>query len=131
MPLVAFIGLNPSTADETADDPTIRRCVAFAKRWGYGGLVMLNLFAFRATDPRDMRSAASPVGPENDDHLRAVAAEAALVVAAWGVGGSYFGRDFRVRRLMGDGLMALGFTKSGQPRHPLYVKADATLVPLA
>ena len=123
LPFVAFVGLNPSTADETTDDPTIRRCIAFAKRWGYGGLVMVNLFAFRATDPRDMRAAPSPIGPDNDATLRRVAAEAQLVVAAWGTGGRYFNRDFRVRRLLGP-LMALGFTKEGAPRHPLYVRAD-------
>lgn len=60
-----FIGLNPSTADETRDDPTIRRCIGFAKLWGYGALCMTNLFAFRATKPRDMRQAADPIGPEN------------------------------------------------------------------
>jgi hypothetical protein len=127
-PLVAFIGLNPSTADETQDDPTIRRCIGFAKRWGYGGLIMANLFAFRATDPRDMRAAASAaVGPLNDAHLEAVYWASAMIVAAWGVGGSFRNRDGEVSRLLGT-MMALGFTKGGHPRHPLYVRADAPLV---
>jgi hypothetical protein len=127
-PLVAFIGLNPSTADETQDDPTIRRCIGFAKRWGYGGLIMANLFAFRATNPRVMRDAASAaVGPLNDAHLEAVYWESAMIVAAWGAGGSYRNRDREVARLLGT-MMALGFTKNGHPRHPLYVRADASLV---
>jgi hypothetical protein len=126
-PLVAFIGLNPSTADETHDDPTIRRCVGFAKRWGYSGLVMVNLFAFRATDPNDMRAAMDPIGPLNDRHLETVYWEAAMVVAAWGVNGAYRGRDREVSRLMGT-MLALGLTRNGQPRHPLYVRADAPLI---
>jgi hypothetical protein len=126
-PLVSFIGLNPSTADETVDDPTIRRCIAFAQRWGYGGLVMVNLFAFRATDPRNMRAAADPVGPLNDRHLEAVYWETAMLVAAWGAHGSYRGRDAEVIRLLGT-MLALGFTKGGHPRHPLYVRADTPLV---
>jgi hypothetical protein len=127
-PTVAFIGLNPSTADETVDDPTIRRCIGFAKRWGYGTLVMLNLFAFRATDPRVMRAAGDPIGPENNAYIQAVAAEAGDVVAAWGVHGSYLGRDRAVRDLLFWRPSALGLTKDGHPRHPLYVRADATLV---
>lgn len=126
LPTVAFVGLNPSTADETADDPTIRRCIGFAKRWGYGGLVMLNLFAFRATDPRVMRSATDPVGPDNDWHLTHVKAE--TIVAAWGAGGLYRGRDHEVWHLLGGRLSALGFTKDGHPRHPLYVRGDTELV---
>jgi hypothetical protein len=115
----------PSTADETADDPTIRRCIGFAKRWGYGGLVMLNLFAFRATDPRDMRAAADPIGPDNDWHL--THSPAALIVAAWGAGGTFMDRDRAVRAILGDRLMALGHTNHGQPRHPLYVRGDTEL----
>ena len=127
-PVVAFIGLNPSTADETVDDPTIRRCIGFAKRWGYGGLVMLNLFAFRATDPRDMRAADDPVGPDNDRHLIAATSESGLVVAAWGVHGAYRNRDREVAGLLAWNLMALGLTRDGHPRHPLYVRGDAELI---
>lgn len=122
---VAFVGLNPSTADETTDDPTIRRCTRFARDWGYGGLVMINLFAFRATDPRDMRAASDPVGPENDGYLRRCAERAGLVVAAWGAHGDHLGRAHDVinRGLLGE-FTVLGLTKGGHPRHPLYMRAD-------
>jgi hypothetical protein len=79
-----FVGLNPSTADETSDDPTIRRCIAFAKSWGYSALCMTNLFAYRATDPKIMKKAQYPVGPDNDDYLKMLSAGAGVVIAAWG-----------------------------------------------
>lgn len=128
--VVAFIGLNPSTADETLDDPTIRRCIGFAKRWGYGHLVMLNLFAFRATDPREMKAAIHPIGPENDKHIVQVARRADLVVCAWGVHGSYQGRDQDVLNILPVHPQALGVTKDGYPKHPLYLPATAELVDL-
>ncbi len=118
--LVMFIGLNPSTADEEQDDPTIRRCIGFAKDWGFAGLVMGNLFAFRATDPRDMLAAEDPVGPENDQHLLEASLVVSLVVAAWGVRGAHRGRGDEVAGLIPD-LSALGLTKDGHPRHPLYL----------
>jgi hypothetical protein len=77
-----FVGLNPSTADEGGDDPTIRRCVGFARDWGYSGLCMTNLFAFRATQPKDMLAQADPVGPNNDETLTRLAKEAKVIVAA-------------------------------------------------
>jgi hypothetical protein len=85
-PGVLFVGLNPSTADATTDDPTIRRCIGFAKRWGYGGITMANVFAYRATDPREMTVLAleRAIGPENDAHLASLAESASFVVAAWG-----------------------------------------------
>lgn len=76
-PAALFVGLNPSTADAERDDPTTRRCVRFARDWGFGGLLVGNLFAYRATRPRDLRAAAEPVGPENDWWLAALAREAA------------------------------------------------------
>jgi hypothetical protein len=122
---VVFVGLNPSTADETVDDPTIRRCIRFAREWGYGGLVMCNLFAYRATDPKDMKAAEDPVGPENDDYLRSCAQRAGLVVAAWGAHGGHLGRAQQVvdAGLLGN-FTVLGLTKDGHPRHPLYMRAD-------
>lgn len=120
---VMFIGLNPSTADETEDDPTIRRCIGFAKSWGYGGIYMLNLFAFRATDPQVMKAAADPVGPSNDEFLCMYAESAGLVVVAWGAHGVHHRRDEAVRRLISP-LHHLGLTKSGQPKHPLYLRGD-------
>ena len=125
-PVVAFIGLNPSTADETRDDPTIRRCVAFAMQWGYHGLIMLNLFAFRATDPAVLKRTADPVGPDNDRTIRDVASRADLVVAAWGAHGAFRERDRDVRRLA-PRLLCFGTTKGGHPRHPLYLRKDTAL----
>jgi hypothetical protein len=123
-----FIGLNPSTADETKDDPTIRRCVAFAKAWGYGGLFMTNLFAFRATDPADMKRAADPYGWDNDHTLTSLARRAGIVVAAWGAHGAYQGRDRSVRLLVPN-LHYLRLTKAGHPGHPLYLPANLTPTP--
>lgn len=122
-----FIGLNPSTADETQDDPTIRRCINFAKAWGFSGVYMANLFAFRATDPKVMMQADDPIGRDNDAWLRTLSSSASLVVGAWGVGGSYMGRDREVCQLIGA-MDCLGLTKGGHPRHPLYVRADVELV---
>ena len=117
---VMFIGLNPSTATETLDDPTIRRCKGFAKEWGYGAYCMTNLFAFRATDPKVMKSAQDPIGPENDKWIVQCAKEASLVVAAWGMHGSFLARDEEVLKLI-ENVMCLGKTKEGYPRHPLYM----------
>lgn len=122
-PFVMFIGLNPSTADETNDDPTIRRCVAFARAWGYSGLCMTNLFAFRATDPSDMRAAKDPIGPLNDLTLQTVASTASVVVAAWGAGGTHLARDREVRSAIPN-LTYLRLTKDGHPGHPLYLPGN-------
>ncbi len=125
-PYVAFIGLNPSTADESLDDPTIRRCIGFAKAWGYGALCMLNLFSFRATDPAVMKTEEFPIGGhENDLALRSRAEGAGVVIAAWGIHGVHQERDQAVRKLVAN-LHCLGTTKDGHPRHPLYLKADST-----
>lgn len=121
-PHVLFVGLNPSTADETTDDPTLIRCMNFAKSWGYGGVCMANLFAYRATDPADMKAAAEPVGTENDRWLKMLAQNAGLVVAAWGNDGSYLGRSGHVVKLIPD-LHCLKLNKSGEPAHPLYQPA--------
>ena len=120
---VMFIGLNPSTADEIEDDPTIRRCIGFAKNWGYAGICMTNLFSFRATLPSDMKSQSDPVGPENDRYLKDISKQAKLIIAAWGVNGNYLKRDQQVIKMI-NGLFHLGLTKDGFPRHPLYLKKD-------
>lgn len=122
-PTTVFIGLNPSTADETADDPTIRRCLGYAKAWGFGRLEMLNLFAWRATDPKAMKVAADPIGPGNDDAIRAVADTGGLLVAAWGVHGTHLGRDREVCAMLAGRLHVLRLTKDGHPGHPLYLPA--------
>lgn len=118
-----FVGLNPSTADETLDDPTIRRCIKFAKDWGYSGLCMTNIFAYRATDPKVMKSVADPIGPDNDDWLRDSASQAAVVIAAWGTHGKHMGRADAVKRLLPN-LSYLRLTKDGHPSHPLYLPGN-------
>lgn len=122
-PVVCFIGLNPSTADARADDPTLRRCMRFAHDWRFGGLVMANLFAYRATNPAALRQAPDPVGPRNNHWLRRLSAQAALTVAAWGNGGRLGARDAEVLRLLGA-VSCLGTTRTGAPRHPLYLPAS-------
>ena len=122
-----FIGLNPSTADEWKDDPTIRRCIDFSKQWGYGALCMVNLFAFRATDPRVMMSTPRPIGEENDRWIAYCAKDAGVIVAAWGTKGQYIGRDEEVLQLV-EGLTCLRLTKDGCPEHPLYLPKN--LVPI-
>lgn len=121
-PTLNVIGLNPSTADEYADDPTIRRCIGFARAWGFGTLVMTNLFAYRSTDPRVLLTVADPVGPDNDQALRVQAYEAGMVVAAWGAHPLAVARSEAVRPLIQPySVMCLGATKDGAPRHPLYL----------
>lgn len=117
---MAFIGLNPSTADETEDDPTVRRCINFAMDWGYDGMVMLNAFAFRATDPKVMKTHPEPVGPDNDAALKHWSDRVPRVVACWGTHGAHQGREAVVRRLIPH-LSVLGLTKDGHPKHPLYL----------
>ncbi len=130
-PAVLFVMLNPSTADADVDDPTIRRCIGFARRWGYDTLHVGNLFAYRATDPRLLGKIDAPVGPDNDDWLEQLAAQSRIVVCAWGADPAAERRGTEVaeqlRRLRSP-LWALGLTKDGHPRHPLYVKGDATLI---
>lgn len=125
-PVVMFVGLNPSTADETHDDPTVRRCLGFARRWRFAALLMTNLFALRSTDPRALREAEDPIGPRNDEHLRRCRARAALVVAAWGARGGLGRRDERVLVTLPE-AHCLGATRGGRHRHPLYLPSSARL----
>lgn len=134
-PALTFVMLNPSTADATLDDPTIRRCIGFAKREGYGAVKVLNLYAFRATNPKALLTCDDPVGPENDDYLDsaclATPGRVPVVVAAWGV----HARPDRVAAVLelGEGAdwRCLGTTKDGHPRHPLYVRGDQPLLPFS
>lgn len=130
-PMVMFIGLNPSTADATVNDPTIRRCMGFARREGYGGMWMANLFALRATKPaRLFEATGNPMGPDNEQWLRDMAKWCGSnnIIAAWGIHGDFMGQAYRLRRLLdGYRLRCLGRTKKGHPRHPLYLRADAPL----
>lgn len=124
-PTVAFVMLNPSTAGAASDDPTIRRCLGFARAWGFGALVAVNLFALRSPEPARLRRARDPVGPDNDRHIRSAARTASLVIAAWGIHGALAGRDLAVRSLLAPHrISCLGLTRSGQPRHPLYLPSD-------
>ena len=126
-PVMTWIMLNPSTADADTDDPTIRRCTGFARREGCGAICVVNLFALRATDPRELRTSPDPVGPDNDSFLLE-RTRAGSVVAAWGSHGSLNGRSRAVAALLVAAevpLLALGVTSSGEPRHPLYIRSDA------
>lgn len=132
-PGLLFVMLNPSTADALVDDPTIRRCIGFARREGFTRLDVMNLYSYRATNPADLWLAADPVGPGNDYALQVKLTDSLQlgdpVIAAWGVNA----RPDRVAHVLGmvDGVnwRALGLTKDGHPRHPLYVRSDAPLVP--
>lgn len=130
-PMVLFVMLNPSTADHRENDATIRRCIGFAKLWGFGGLVVVNLFAFRATDPKRLKGVEDPVGPLNKDYLYKHVHECAQVVCAWGNGGELFARGFYVGEILKPfDPQCLGKTKRGYPRHPLRLRSDTRLEPL-
>lgn len=121
-----IIGLNPSA---TEDNATISRCINFARTWGYGGVHVLNLFAYRATQPSEMMRAQEPVGPDNDKWLRKVGKKAGIIVAAWGNDGAFKGRSQVVRTLF-PSIHCIKMNKSGEPAHPLYLKANLKPVPL-
>ena len=136
LPVLPWVMLNPSTADHRQDDPTIRRVARFSHDFGYGGLLVMNLFAFRATDPQEMMKADDPIGPENTDWLnelidRQRAAEQPIV-CGWGVFGDFKcrGKEW-LRHAAGRGvtLLTLGETASGCPKHPLYLPSEQPLRP--
>lgn len=129
-PAVNFIMLNPSTADQFRLDATVTRCLHFAIRWGFGTLVVTNLFAWRSTDPSALHRVPDPVGPENNRFLLQGAEKSSLQVAAWGLHGSLQQRDQAVMQLLRSyPLTVLGVTKHGYPRHPLYLRSEATPQP--
>lgn len=121
-PKITFVLLNPSQADAHRDDPTLRRCMGFAQDWGYGSLEVVNLFAFRATRPQELRQAIDPIGMDCDRYLLA-ATRAEQIVIAWGNWGRLHQRDQAVLQLLTPHapLYCLGLNQAGQPRHPLYV----------
>lgn len=154
LPTVCWIGLNPSTADASKDDPTIRRITGFTRAWGFGGFVAVNLFALRATDPRQILRAQHPVAEvgnspvvmfanANDAWITFQTRPHRRVIAAWGAGGSLNGRDRQVMKLLKEDapwneaggkhrvIECLGTTAAGHPRHPLYMPATATPVPFS
>ena len=123
---VLFIGLNPSTAGANEDDATVRRCIGFAQAWGYGRLAIVNLFAYRTSNPEILRSIDHPIGRANNSWLLRLASQSDLRVAAWGDHGRYLGRDAQIVAWL-ENLQCLGLTKRGAPRHPLYSPADSRL----
>jgi hypothetical protein len=139
--IVTFIMLNPSTADATRNDPTIRKCIGFAHRWHCDTLQVLNIFAVRATLPREMKRAADPIGPDNLEWFaRALSTGTSthylvthhLVICAWGVHGAHRGQDRAILRWLdaqGIAPFALGTTRHGHPRHPLYAPYSTSPVP--
>ena len=127
---VLFIGLNPSTADEEMDDPTIRRCSGYAQNWGYGGFMMVNLFAYRTTFPSNLKKVKCPIGNENDKYIVKLSKKADITVAAWGDNGNLYNRDKQVLSLVPN-LLCLKINKSGQPAHPLYLKKNLKLTKFA
>ena len=124
---VCFVMLNPSTADATLDDPTIRRCLGFAKALGFGQLEVVNLFGWRATDPKELKSAVNPIDTENDEQLLNSAKVCNMTICAWGVNGTFLQRDKSVLGMLrknGITPHALRLSKDGHPAHPLYLPAN-------
>ncbi|NUH65377.1 DUF1643 domain-containing protein [Sulfitobacter sp. S0837] len=131
-PRVMFVMLNPSTATEVQNDPTVERCERRARVLGFGGFRVTNIFAFRATDPRDMRAAADPIGPDNDSTLDEGADWADRIIAAWGVHGAHQDRGVAVAARLSQGrkpIYHLGLSKAGHPKHPLYLPYSQEPVP--
>jgi len=129
-PRVAWVMLNPSTADATHDDPTIRRCIGFSQRWGFGALTVVNLFAWRATSPDALRRVDDPVGPRTAATLREVTSAVDGVVAAWGnVHPDLAARVEALRASLPAAAWCLGLTSRGEPRHPLYVPGNTRPIP--
>ncbi len=133
-PHATFIMLNPSTADASIDDPTIRRCINFSRAWGFGGIKVVNVFAFRATDPKKLMGVEDPIGQDNHSHVVNSFKMAGIIVAAWGASGPQ--REFpynRIKMAMQEAgiqkIYCLGITKDGNPRHPLYIKNSTKPIP--
>ena len=121
---VNFVMLNPSTATEDQNDPTVERCERRARTLGYGSFCVTNIFAWRDTDPKAMRAAQDPIGPANDAAIIEAAHWAQDVIAAWGTHGAFMERGGALERLLretGQSLFHLGLSKAGHPRHPLYL----------
>lgn len=128
--LVAFCGLNPSTADATQDDPTIRRERLFAKLWGYGGFIKVNAYALRSTDPNGLRKVSDPLGPDNNQWIERASKDAETFVVCWGAHCSLI-RQKEIGRMLAwrPGVYSFGVTKHGRPKHPLFLRVDSRLEP--
>ena len=133
-PTVAFLMLNPSTADAFKLDPTVRRCWGYAKEWGYGSLVVVNIFGLRSTDPKMLYGHPDPIGHDNDTFIRHAAETSDMVVSGWGNHGSLNSRGAEVLSMFEDNadisLHALKITKQGNPSHPLYLRGDLIPFPV-
>lgn len=130
---LCFLMLNPSTADDLSNDPTVERCQRRALSMGFGGLEVVNIFAFRSTKPALLYSLADPVGPDNDQAIRDACAASGMVICGWGDHGKLSGRGSAVRGLLAQaGIVphVLKVNSSGEPKHPLYVSYETTPVPL-
>ena len=127
-PTILFIGLNPSIANENVDDPTITRCINFAKDWGYGTLLMANLFAFRSTYPKDIYLIDDPIGKDNDHYILECVKQSDLIIACWGNNGTYMNREKVITELVPN-LYCLQKNKNGTPHHPLRLPRNIDPVP--
>ena len=127
-PQVMFIGLNPSTADQTNNDPTISRCINYAKSWGFGSIYMVNIFSYKTTYPKELQSATKPIGQETNDWIKKIYDSSEMCIAAWGNNGQFLNRSDEIRKMLPK-MHCLKKTKSGEPSHPLYLKAS--LKPIA
>ena len=127
-PTVLFIGLNPSIADENIDDPTITRCINFAKDWVYGTLLMANLFAFRSTYPKEIYLIDDPIGKDNDHYILECVKQSDLIIACWGNNGTYMDREKIIKELVPN-LYCLQKNKNGTPHHPLRLPRDINPIP--
>ena len=127
--IISFICLNPSTADEKINDPTVIRCINFAKSWGASNLIIGNLFAFRSTDPDQLKITNDPIGPENDSWLDKIVCQSDMVIAAWGNKGDLKNRSNTVKSLFRNKLHTLRLTKHGLPCHPLYLPGNLKPIP--
>ncbi len=125
-PMVLYIGLNPSTADEIIDDRTLSKCMGFARKWNYGGITLVNLFAFRATNPFDLMEEPDPIGPENDKWIEEQLSKADVVVGVWGNYGGFMDRGAHFLEKIPE-LYCLKLNKTGHPAHPLYLSYDMNL----
>lgn len=120
-PSLMVVSLNPSTADEKKNDPTVRRCIGFAKKWGFGKLIMTNIFAFRATLPEDLFNSKNPIGNKNDYWLKKLSKKADKIVLAYGNHGKFKNRHNEILKII-DGPYCIKKSKTGMPMHPLYLK---------
>lgn len=127
---LAFIMLNPSTADEKVNDRTISKCISFSKSFGYDGIVVVNLYALRSTDPKNLLTHKDPVGPSNEEYLKYIADNYDMAICAWGNNA----KEDRVKQFINIfknskcQLMCLGINKNGSPKHPLYVRSNSKLI---